>query len=125
MKANTAPERPKKTFAENLRTTILGLRGKLPTAPAEEVATWIKKGAVLVDVRTRIETWMNPVPGATNIPLSKLEGALSELPRDKAFVTYCLRGGRAERAKHLLQASGREAINGGGYKSILKILESK
>jgi phage shock protein E len=125
MKSKTAPSRPKKTFAENLKTTVLGLRGKLPTAPPEEVAKWIKKGAVLIDVRTKIEVRKNPVPGATNIPLLKLEGALSELPRNKSFVTFCLRGGRAERAKNLLQANGRKAINGGGYKSVLKILEGK
>jgi phage shock protein E len=124
MKAKTAPGRPKKTFAENLKTTVLGLRGKLPMPPQEEVAKWIKKGAVLVDVRTKIEVKKNPVPGATNIPLLKLEGALSELPRNKSFVTFCLRGGRAERAKALLEANGLKAINGGGYKSILKILDS-
>jgi len=125
MKAKTAPGRPKKTFAENLKTTVLGLRGKLPTAPPEVVAKWIKKGAVLLDVRTKIEAKKDPVPGATNIPLLKLEGALAELPSNKSFVTFCLRGGRAERAKTLLEANGRKAINGGGYKAILKILESK
>jgi hypothetical protein len=50
---------------------------------------------------------------------------LSELPRNKAFVTFCLRGGRAERAKNMLEANGRKAINGGGYKSVLKILDSQ
>lgn len=124
MKSKTAADRPRKTFVENLKTTVLGLRGKLPTAPTEEVAKWIKKGAVLVDVRTRIEARKDPVPGAMNIPLLKLEGELSVLPRDKTFVTFCLRGGRAERAKNLLQANGLKAINGGGYKSILKILAS-
>jgi phage shock protein E len=124
MKSKTAPSRPKKTLAENLKTTALGLRGKLPMPPQEEVAKWIKKGAVLVDVRTKIEARKNPVPGATNIPLLKLEGALPELPRDKAFVTFCLRGGRAERAKNLLQATGRKAINGGGWKNVLRILDS-
>jgi phage shock protein E len=123
MKSKTAPGRPKKTLAENLKTTILGLRGKIPRPPQEEVAKWIKKGAVLVDVRTKIEVRKDPVPGATNIPLPKLEGALPELPRNKTFVTFCLRGGRAERAKNLLEANGLKVINGGGYKSILKILE--
>jgi phage shock protein E len=124
MKSKTTPERPTKGFIENLRTTIRGLRGKLPVSPPEEVARWIKEGAILLDVRTRIEVRNNPVRGATNIPLLQLKGELSKLPRDKAFVTYCLRGGRAERAKNLLQASGFRVINGGGYKAILKILES-
>jgi len=125
MKSKTATARPKKTLAENLKTTMLGLRGKLPMPPQEEVAKWIKKGAVLIDVRTRVEAKKNPVPGATNIPLLKLEGALSELPRNKTFVTFCLRGGRAERARILLEANGLKAINGSGYRNVLKILESK
>ena len=124
MKSKTTPERPTKGFIKNLRTTILGLRGKLPVSPPEEVAKWIKEGAVLLEVRTSSEARKNPVRGATNIPLLKLKDELSELPRNKAFVTYCLRGGRAERAKNLLQANGLKAINGGGYKAILKILES-
>lgn len=125
MSSNTALDRPRKTFFEQLRITFLGLTGKLPTAPAEEVAKWLKDGAVLVDVRTNFEARKDPVPGATNIPLAKLEGELSRLPPGKAFVTFCRRGGRAERAKNLLEANGRKVINGGGYKSILEIVESK
>ena len=124
MKSNTAPDRPRETLFEKLRITVLGLSGMLPTAPPEEVAKWIKSGAVLVDVRTDFEARKDPVPGATNIPLPKLERELSALPPDKAFVTFCRRGGRAERAKNLLQANGRKAINGGGYKSVLKVLQS-
>jgi len=124
MNSKTALNRPKKTFFEQLRITVLGLSGKLPTAPAEEVAQWIRNGAVLVDVRTNFEARKDPVPGATNIPLAKLEGELSRLPPGKAFVTFCRRGGRAERAKNLLEANGRRAINGGGYKSVLKVLQS-
>lgn len=124
MKSKTTPDHPMKGLIKNLRTTILGLRGKLPASPPEEIARWIKEGALLLDVRTRIEAKNNPVPGATNIPLLQLKGELSKLPRDKAFVTYCLRGGRAERAKNLLQANGFRVINGGGYKAILQLLES-
>ena len=112
-----------KGFIENLQTTVAGLRGKLPVSPPEEVAKWLKKGAVLLDVRTRIEVKKDPVPGAINIPLLLLKGKLSELPKGKSFVTYCLRGGRAERAKSILEANGFKVINGGGYKAILKVLE--
>jgi len=124
MKPDTAPNRPKETFFEKLRITVLGLSGKLPPAPAEEVAKWIRNGAVLVDVRTNFEARKDPVPGALNIPLAKLEGELSGLPPGKAFVTFCRRGGRAERAKNLLEANGRTAINGGGYKNVQQVLKS-
>jgi rhodanese-related sulfurtransferase len=123
MNSKTALTRPKKSFLEQLRITVLGLSGKLPAAPAEEIVKWIKNGAVLVDVRTNFEARKDPMPGATNIPLAKLEGELSRLPPGGAFVTFCRRGGRAERAKNLLEANGRKAINGGGYKSLLKVLQ--
>jgi|OpeIllAssembly_1097287.scaffolds.fasta_scaffold636883_1 phage shock protein E len=123
-KKKAAEECPKQKLIRNVKTTILGLQGKLPMPPPEEVAKWIKKGAVLVDVRSKLEVRKNPVPGAINIPLLKLEDELSTLPRNKTFVTFCLRGGRAERAKVMLETNGRKAINGGGYKSILKILEA-
>jgi phage shock protein E len=125
VKKQAAAERPGKKLIRNLKTTVLGLRGKLPMPPPEEVAQWIKNGAVLVDVRSKLEVRKNPVPGAINIPLLKLDDELSTLPRNKTFVTFCLRGGRAERARVMLEANGRKAINGGGYKSILKILESQ
>jgi phage shock protein E len=125
MESRTASNYPKESFIESVRTTILGLLGKLPVSPPEEVAKWIKEGAVLLDVRTRIETRKHPVRGAMNIPLSSLQGELPKLPRNKAFVIYCARGGRAERAKRLLHANGLKAINGGGYKAVLKVIESK
>jgi phage shock protein E len=124
-KKKTAAERPGQKLIRNVKTTVLGLRGKLPMPPPEEVARWIKKGAVLVDVRSKLEVRKNPVPGAINIPLLKLDDELSTLPRNKTFVTFCLRGGRAERAKNTLEANGRKAINGGGYKNVLKILDSQ
>jgi len=124
MDSRAAPDHPRETFFQKVRTTILGLLGKLPVSPPEEVAKWIKEGAVLLDVRTAFEARTNPVRGATNIPLSKLKSELSALPRNKAFVIYCARGGRAERAMKLLHANGLKAINGGGYKAILKVLES-
>jgi phage shock protein E len=125
LKTKNTKEAPKKGFIENLQTTVAGLRGKLPVSPPEEVAKWLKKGALLLDVRTKIEVKKDPVPGAINIPLLLLKGKVSELPKGKSFVTYCLRGGRAERAKAILEANGIKAINGGGYKAILKVLEAK
>jgi len=124
-KKKAVAQSPGQKLIRNVKTTILGLQGKLPMPPPEEVAKWIKKGAVLIDVRSKLEVRKNPVPGAINIPLVKLDDELSTLPRKKAFVTFCLRGGRAERAKNMLEANGRKAINGGGYKSILKILDSQ
>ena len=55
----------------------------------------------------------------------RLKRHLDELPRDRNIVLYCGTGGRAGKAKEVLDAAGFKAFNGGGYKTILKILESK
>ncbi len=78
----------------------------------------------MLDVRNPEETKAGIARGAKNIPLAELQNHLQELPRDRTIVTYCNRGGRAAKAKHLLEANGFKAVNGGGYKAILKILES-
>ena len=93
--------------------------------PPEEVAKLLKKGAFLVDVRTKLEARRGIAPGATNISLFTLKRHMDELPRDRNIVLYCGTGGRAGKAKEVLDAAGFKAFNGGGYKTILKILESK
>lgn len=93
--------------------------------PPKEVATLLKGGAVLVDVRSRLEAKLGMVPGATNIPLLRLKSYLKELPRDRTIVTYCGTGGRAAKAVDILEANGFKAANGGGYKAIRKILEGE
>jgi rhodanese-related sulfurtransferase len=93
--------------------------------PPEEVAKLLKKGALLVDVRSRLEAKIGMAPGAMNIPLLRIKSHLNELPRDRILVTYCGTGARAGKGKEILEANGFKAVNGGGYKAIRKILESK
>ena len=92
--------------------------------PPEEVAELIKHGAFVVDVRSKLEAKRGIAPGATNIPVLKLKTRLGELPRDRTIVTYCVTGGRAAKAKEILEANGFKAANGGGYEAILKIQQA-
>ena len=92
--------------------------------PEEEVAELIKNGAFILDVRTGLEARKGTAPGATNIDLLVLKRHLDELPRDRTIVTYCKSGGRAGKARDILDRSGFDAVNGGDYESIVKIVES-
>ena len=112
-------------FDSLARSADDGSKAQRTFAIAAEVAKLLKKGAVLVDVRSRLEAKIGMAPGATNIPLLKLKSHLKELPRDRVIVTYCGTGGRAAKAVEILEANGFKAANGGGYKAILKILEGK
>jgi rhodanese-related sulfurtransferase len=69
----------------------------------------------LLDVRTPAELAEHGlIKGAVNIPIDELESRLAEVPKDRPVVTYCMRGGRAERASELLQKDGHQGVQHGG-----------
>lgn len=95
------------------------LKSKLPP---EQVAKLLKSGALLVDVRTKLEARGGIAPGATHISLFTLKRHLDELPRDRDIVVYCGTGARAGKAKQVLEDAGFKAFNGGGYDDVVKII---
>lgn len=84
--------------------------GLAVTACASETPTQakalVKKGALLVDVRTPEEFAGGHIDGAVNIPIDDLDARKGELPKDKDIVVYCRSGGRSARAKNLLAQAG-------------------
>jgi rhodanese-related sulfurtransferase len=95
------------------------LESKLPPA---KVAKLIEAGALIVDVRTRLEAKLGIAKGATNIPLRALKRHIDTLPRDRDIVLYCGTGARAGVAKEVLDAAGFKAFNGGSYKDVVGIV---
>lgn len=74
----------------------------------------------LLDVRDPDEFEDGHVPGARNIPLASLRGALGEISRDRPLAVYCAVGGRAHTAVRLLRQHGFNAANlSGGYTTFL------
>jgi rhodanese-related sulfurtransferase len=69
---------------------------------------WVKKGALLVDVREKdeVEQLAYDVPNIVNIPLSEFEIRYNELPFDKDLVMVCRGGGRSLRAAGFLINNG-------------------
>lgn len=70
--------------------------------------TWVKNGALLVDVREKDEVseLAYDVPNIINIPLSEFEERFTEIPKDKDVVMVCKRGGRSLRAAGFLVNHG-------------------
>jgi phage shock protein E len=89
----------------------------------EEVAELIKSGAFILDIRSNFEAKRGMAKGAVNIPFLKLKSNFEQLPKEKTIIVYCGTGGRADKALNILHKSGFDAVNGGGYKGIVKILE--
>lgn len=76
-------------------------------------------GAVLLDVRSPQEYADGRIPGSKNIPLPELPKNLASLPdKDAPIFTYCLSGGRSQRAAAFLEKAGYVNVtNIGGINS--------
>lgn len=74
--------------------------------------TWVKNGALLVDVREKdeVEALSFDVPNIVNIPLSEFEERFAEIPQDKEVVMVCRSGGRSLRAAGFLVNHGYENV---------------
>lgn len=73
---------------------------------------WVKKGALLVDVREKdeVEQLAYDVPHIINIPLSEFEIRYNELPFDKEMVMVCRVGVRSLRAAGFLINNGYDPV---------------
>jgi rhodanese-related sulfurtransferase/predicted transcriptional regulator len=75
---------------ERLLRTWLAHRDEMEPVRAAELLERAKKGLVTVlDVRPPEEYAAGHLPGAINVPVDKLEGYLSKLPKRKEVVAYC------------------------------------
>ena len=75
---------------EKLLQDWLAHRDELEQVSAREVLKRARAGLVTVlDVRPEEEYAAGHVPGAINVPIEKLEGYLSKLPKRKEVIAYC------------------------------------
>jgi NADPH-dependent 2,4-dienoyl-CoA reductase/sulfur reductase-like enzyme/peroxiredoxin family protein/rhodanese-related sulfurtransferase/TusA-related sulfurtransferase len=68
------------------------------------------RGGLILDVRgpDEFKTWH--IPGAENLPLSRLRSRADELPKDRAIYLYCKVGFRSYLAYRLLRQRGFEQV---------------
>jgi phage shock protein E len=87
--------------------------------PPVDYALLLKKGASIIDVRTKAEYQQGHIRGSVNIPLQSLENNLSKIKKDKPVITCCASGMRSASAKSILKSNGfPEVYNGGGWNSL-------
>lgn len=64
-----------------------------------------------IDVRDEAEFLERHIPGAINVPLSRLQSEVLAVPPGKVPVTVCGKGGgRSTEAAAMLRASGHNAV---------------
>ncbi len=84
----------------------------------------LKKGAVIVDVRTPHEYDNGKVPGSINIPVDRISASVERIKSmRKPVILVCESGGRSGNAKDILKSAGLNDVhNGGSWQSVLKII---
>lgn len=93
---------------------------KLFTAkPDIDYAELIKKGAVVIDVRSKSEYQSGHIKTSKNIPLDQLKNNLHLLKKDQAIILCCASGVRSSHGKSILTSNGFDQVyNGGGWVSL-------
>jgi phage shock protein E len=99
---------------------IQALKELLGLGPKIDYAALVKQGAVILDVRTKVEYTAGHIKGSVNISVDQLRNNLNRL-RDKntPIITCCASGMRSGTAKSILKSNGYTQVhNGGGWHSL-------
>ena len=80
----------------------------------------VKKGAVILDVRSKSEFYGGHIKDALNIPVSDLTAKLNRLQdKNTPIITCCASGMRSATAAGILKKAGfTKVYNGGGWASL-------
>ena len=89
----------------------------------KKLSSYLKLGAIIIDVRSGAEYDMGSSLGAKNIPLNTLESRAEEIKATgKPVITCCRTGARSEQARAILHDAGLDVINGGSWKAVERAL---
>ncbi|MBL7731363.1 MAG: rhodanese-like domain-containing protein [Chitinophagaceae bacterium] len=86
----------------------------------------IRKGAIIIDVRTAAEYDNGHIPDAFHIPVDRIKANAERLKDAKRPIIVCCNSGdRSSQAVHMLKAKGiKEVYNGGNWESLLTTMKS-
>ena len=85
----------------------------------EKIEEALKKGAIIVDVRSPEEYKRGNANGSVNIPLSDIYKRIKSLQSEKkTIITCCASGARSAAAAAELKKHGIEAVNGGSWRTV-------
>jgi phage shock protein E len=84
-----------------------------------QVETYLKNGALVLDVRTDREYNSGHIENSIHIPLDQLHQKVEKLQSyNKPFIVCCQSGVRSAKAAKFLNLNNIEATNGGGWISL-------
>ncbi len=84
-----------------------------------EIKEYIENGAVVLDVRTKMEWDQGHSNGAKHIVLNLIPLQVEEIKSwNKPVIAVCLSGGRSGQAAQFLKNNGVDVINGGPWQNV-------
>ncbi len=109
---------------------ILGLVGCKKSVSTTELQSFnqgVGAGEIVgLDVRTIEEFSQNGSSKAKNIPIAELDSRINEVPKGKKILVFCEAGGRATRAKQVLEKNGyKDVVNIGDWRAWNEILQAQ
>ncbi len=108
--------------------TIVLLLKRCGQISSKDASAHLKKGALLIDVRSEAEFSSGHLPNAINIPLGEIESTLPHQVKDKnqVLLLHCQAGGRSSQArKKLIELGYLNAFNLGSYSRAAQIVTGK
>jgi rhodanese-related sulfurtransferase len=103
----------------------MGLLNLLFGNKNQQLPEYIKKGAVILDVRTLSEYKGGHVKNALHIPVQELSNRYHEIKKlNKPVIAYCASGIRSGSATSLLKSKGIDVINGGSFSKVQSALQN-
>lgn len=101
----------------------MGLFSFLGAGKIKEV---LKKGAVVVDVRSPHEYDNGRVPNSLNIPIERIAANIERLKEMNVPIVFCCStDNRSQKAKAIMKASGlKDVYDAGSWQRVVKILKT-
>lgn len=99
---------------------INAIKNLLGMGKQADYAQLVKDGAIILDVRSKLEFGSGHIRGAINIPVDQLGNNLNKLKnKNNPVITCCASGMRSASARSILISNGYiEVYNGGAWSSL-------
>lgn len=91
---------------------------------SNEIKEYLKKDAIVLDVRTQMEWDEGHIEQAKHIVLNLIPVKIDEIKSwNKPIIAVCKSGGRSGQATQFLKQNGVDVINGGPWQNVAQHLD--
>jgi len=90
----------------------------------ENIQKYLNNGAIILDVRTKLEWDEGHIPESKHIVLNSIPEHIERIKGfQKPIIAVCKSGGRSQSATDFLSQHGIDIINGGPWGNVLKLID--